>query len=124
MNLSAPQPRQGWLGPDPGRQPRDNNGGASSGGADNSRTSADRHPRRHRTGSRDPGVVERVARGDVRAAARYFALPSLMINGPDPAGDVVLLAIRTRAEAVAANAGLPLQTRCSRRRRWMSAASR
>jgi hypothetical protein len=52
-----------------------------------------------------------LARGDVRAAARYFALPSEMINGPDAAGDLVLLTIRTRAEAVAANAALPCGAR-------------
>ena len=34
-----------------------------------------------------------------------------MINGPDPAGDMVLLTIRTRAEAVTANAGLPCGAR-------------
>jgi hypothetical protein len=34
-----------------------------------------------------------------------------MINGPDPAGDMVLLTIRTRAEAIAANAGLPCGAR-------------
>jgi hypothetical protein len=41
-------------------------------------------------------------RGDVDAAARYFALPSEFING---AGDVV--SIRNEAEARAANATLP-----------------
>jgi hypothetical protein len=50
-------------------------------------------------------------RGDVRAAAQYFALPSVMINGPDAAGDLVALTIRTRAEAIAANAGLPCGAR-------------
>jgi hypothetical protein len=41
-------------------------------------------------------------RGDVDAAARYFALPSRFINSP---GDVVV--IRTEAQARAANATLP-----------------
>src|SRR5437016_2608569 len=50
-------------------------------------------------------------RGDVRAAAQYFALPSVMINGPDSAGDMVALTIRTRSEAIAANAGLPCGAR-------------
>jgi hypothetical protein len=34
-----------------------------------------------------------------------------MINGPDAAGDMVLLTIRTRDEAIAANAGLPCGAR-------------
>jgi hypothetical protein len=46
-------------------------------------------------------------RGDVRGAARYFALPSEFINGPDANGDVPVLIIRTRAEAAAVNASLP-----------------
>jgi hypothetical protein len=46
-------------------------------------------------------------RGDVRAAARYFALPSVMINGTDTTGAALVLAIRTRGEAEAANASLP-----------------
>jgi hypothetical protein len=50
-------------------------------------------------------------RGDVRAAAGYFALPSVMINGPDSAGNMALVRIRTRAEAIAANAGLPCGAR-------------
>ena len=41
-------------------------------------------------------------RGDVNGAARYFALPSEFINGP---GDSA--AIRTEAQARAANASLP-----------------
>jgi hypothetical protein len=45
--------------------------------------------------------------GDVRGAARYFALPSTFIIGPDPSGEVPVITIRTRAEAAAANATLP-----------------
>ncbi|HWF25447.1 MAG TPA: hypothetical protein VG275_08370 [Solirubrobacteraceae bacterium] len=41
-------------------------------------------------------------RGDVAAAARYFALPSEFVNGP---GDT--FTIRTKAQARAVNAGLP-----------------
>ena len=41
-------------------------------------------------------------RGDVAAAARYFALPSEFVNGP---GDT--LTIRTETEAEAVNASLP-----------------
>jgi len=46
-------------------------------------------------------------RGDVRGAARYFALPSVMINGTDATGSAVLITIGTRAEAEEANASLP-----------------
>jgi hypothetical protein len=46
--------------------------------------------------------------GDVRAAAQYFALPSLMVNGPVGGGGAALvITIATRAEAEAANASLP-----------------
>jgi hypothetical protein len=150
MNLSAPQPGRGWLGPaivavvlaaagcgggssssapstaarsssspsrsagqgpNAGDQPGNNNGGANSG--------VQTIPTPAPTGIPAANASVRVvrawssalARGDVRAAARYFALPSLMINGLDPAGDMVLLTIRTRAEAVAANAGLPCGAR-------------
>jgi hypothetical protein len=46
-------------------------------------------------------------RGDVGSAARYFALPSEFIIGPDANGNVPVVTIQTRAEAVAANAALP-----------------
>jgi hypothetical protein len=45
--------------------------------------------------------------GDVRGAARYFALPSLMINGTDAGGSAVVIPISTVADAVAANETLP-----------------
>jgi hypothetical protein len=45
--------------------------------------------------------------GDVSGAARYFALPSEFINGPDASGDTPVITIRTRAEAAAVNATLP-----------------
>jgi len=48
------------------------------------------------------GWSNALRRGDVDAAARYFALPSDFINGP---GDA--LAIHTEAQARAANATLP-----------------
>jgi hypothetical protein len=51
--------------------------------------------------------ADSLRRGDVRAAARYFAVPSEMINGPDASGMVSVLPIRSRNEAVAANATLP-----------------
>jgi hypothetical protein len=49
--------------------------------------------------------------GDVRAAARYFALPSLMVNGSVGAGTALVITIETHAEAEAANASLPCGAR-------------
>jgi hypothetical protein len=46
-------------------------------------------------------------RGDVRGAARYFALPSEFINGADANGNVSVITIHTLAEAAAVNATLP-----------------
>lgn len=46
-------------------------------------------------------------RGDVRTAARYFALPSEFINGADATGNTPVIAIHTMAEAAAVNATLP-----------------
>jgi len=53
------------------------------------------------------GWSDALRRGDVRAAARFFALPSLMINGADASGDAVVITIGTIAEAEEANASLP-----------------
>lgn len=97
--------------PNAGGQRGSNNGGANSG--------VHTIPAPRPTGTPAAAASVRVirkwssalARGDVRAAAGYFALPSVMINGPDPAGEMVLLMIRTRAEAIAANAGLPCGAR-------------
>jgi hypothetical protein len=50
-------------------------------------------------------------RGDIRGAARYFALPSVMVNGPDSNGNAVAISIRTVAQAQAANASLPCGAR-------------
>ena len=64
---------------------------------------------------RDVAVIrdwsDALRHGDVARAARYFALPSLMINGPDANGQVVAVNISTRAEAEAANASLPCGAR-------------
>jgi hypothetical protein len=49
--------------------------------------------------------------GDVRGAARYFALPSVMINGGGTGGLVSVIRIHTIADAEAANAGLPCGAR-------------
>ena len=51
--------------------------------------------------------ADALRRGDVRGAARFFALPSLMINGTDSSGDAVVITIGTIAEAEEANASLP-----------------
>jgi hypothetical protein len=53
------------------------------------------------------GWSDALRRGDVRAAARYFALPSVMINGTDSSGDALVIAIRNRIQAEAANESLP-----------------
>jgi len=66
-------------------------------------------------------------RGDVRGAARYFALPSVMINGTDTAGSAVLITIETREQAEAANASLPCGARfisADRRGRYVNALFR
>ena len=49
--------------------------------------------------------------GDVRSAARYFALPSVMVNGTDAGGAAIVITIGTRAQAEAANASLPCGAR-------------
>lgn len=49
--------------------------------------------------------------GDVRAAARYFALPSVMINGGDANGAAIVITIGSQAQAEAANASLPCGAR-------------
>lgn len=53
------------------------------------------------------GWSDTLRHGDVQGAGRFFALPSRLINGPDANGAVTVLTIRSRAEAAAANAGLP-----------------
>jgi hypothetical protein len=45
-------------------------------------------------------------RGDVTAAARYFALPSEFADGPAPNGDIAVVVIHTEAEAVTINSSL------------------
>jgi hypothetical protein len=46
-------------------------------------------------------------RGDVRAAAHYFGLPTVFVNGVDTGGGVPLIVIHTEREAEAINASLP-----------------
>lgn len=55
--------------------------------------------------------ADALRRGDVDAAARYFALPSVMVNGTDASGAALVIAIQTRAQADAANASLPCGAR-------------
>jgi hypothetical protein len=45
--------------------------------------------------------------GHVRIAARYFSVPSELVNGGGPGGTVTLLKINTAAQAAAANETLP-----------------
>jgi hypothetical protein len=66
-------------------------------------------------------------RGDVRGAARYFALPSLIANGTGANGGLAVITIRTRAEADAANATLPCGAkfiRADKRGRYVNALFR
>lgn len=49
--------------------------------------------------------------GDVRAAAGYFALPSVMVNGTDATGTALVITIGTTDQAAAANASLPCGAR-------------
>lgn len=55
--------------------------------------------------------ADALRRGDVHAAARYFAIPSVMINGTDASGGAVVITIGTLAEAAAANETLPCGAR-------------
>jgi hypothetical protein len=57
------------------------------------------------------GWADALQRGDVHAAGAYFALPSEMIPGPDAKGDAIVLTLRTRAEADAAQLALPCGAR-------------
>jgi hypothetical protein len=66
-------------------------------------------------------------RGDVRAAAGYFALPSVMVNGTDAGGQAFVIRIASRAQAEAANASLPCGARfvsADRRGRYVNALFR
>jgi hypothetical protein len=57
------------------------------------------------------GWADALHRGDVQAAAHYFALPSEMINGIGANGLVSVIQIQTLAEAEQANASLPCGAR-------------
>lgn len=71
------------------------------------------------TGARAPSMdvelirawSDALRRGDVRAAARYFALPSVMVNGSTTGGRAFVIAIDTFVQAEAANATLPCGAR-------------
>jgi hypothetical protein len=92
------------------------------------------HPGRRPVVAADPGAVsvikgwsDALRRGDVRGAARYFALPSELVNGIGANGQPGLLVIRTLAEAEAANETLPCGARlisASRRGRYVNALFR
>ena len=57
------------------------------------------------------GWSDALRRGDVNGAARYFAIPSVMINGTDAGGSALVIPIGTSAEAIQANASLPCGAR-------------
>jgi hypothetical protein len=57
------------------------------------------------------GWSDALRRGDLDAAARYFALPSVMIDGTDANGNALVIQINSRAGAQAANASLPCGAR-------------
>lgn len=57
------------------------------------------------------GWSDALRRGDVRAASRYFALPSVMINGGDAGGHALVITIGDLDQAAAANASLPCGAR-------------
>jgi hypothetical protein len=57
------------------------------------------------------GWADALRRGDIHAAGGYFALPSELIPGPDSKGDAVVLTLRTRAQADAAQLALPCGAR-------------
>lgn len=49
--------------------------------------------------------------GDVRGAARYFAVPSQFINGPDATGQIPVIEMQSLDEAELVNASLPCGAR-------------
>lgn len=68
-----------------------------------------------RASAMDVGLIrawaDALRRGDVGAAARYFAMPSVMINGTGSAGTALVITIDSLPQAVAANATLPCGAR-------------
>jgi hypothetical protein len=57
------------------------------------------------------GWADALRHGDIHAAGGYFSLPSEMIPGADSSGDAVVLTLRTRAQADAAQSTLPCGAR-------------
>lgn len=55
--------------------------------------------------------ADALRRGDVRGASRYFALPSVMVNGSGTSGEALVITITTPDQAAAANATLPCGAR-------------
>ena len=53
------------------------------------------------------GWASALRRGDLRAAARYFALPSIFANGIGSNGGLAAVVIHTERQAQAVNASLP-----------------
>jgi hypothetical protein len=52
------------------------------------------------------GWSQALERGDVNAAARYFALPSVLVNDANASGQALVVHIFTFKDALAANASL------------------
>jgi hypothetical protein len=57
------------------------------------------------------GWADALRRGNIHAAGGYFALPSEMIPGPDSNGNAIVLTLRTRDQADAAQLALPCGAR-------------
>lgn len=53
------------------------------------------------------GWSDALRRGDLLTAARYFARPSVMVNGAETGGSALVIKIVTTVQAEAANATLP-----------------
>jgi hypothetical protein len=73
------------------------------------------------------GWSDALRRGDVTGAARYFAFPSVMINGSDASGSELLITIDTPSQAQEANETLPcgaLLISADRRGRYVNALFR
>ncbi len=97
--------------------------GCGSGGHSSARTSTSAAKARashaaQRAAPADPAAVRVIKawssalrRGDVRRAARYFAIPSVMVNGVGGGGQLAVITIRTAAEALLANETLPCGAR-------------
>jgi hypothetical protein len=104
--------------------------GCGGGGSDQHAGASSRHTAAA-TNSSAVAVIrawsDALRHGNLVAAARYFATPSLLVNGVDSAGHPLALEIRTLREAEFANASLPcgaMLVSTSRRGRYVNALFR